>query len=207
MQRGAFWWSGERNQKRRSCSGPDSFGSIQFIQGCEAAKTFFTREYAYRHLPKENPTRTQYIQGWNSATMVPADLLTSTNAVPRTQVTPQDSSPYQLGLEDRGLWEQWYQQSGDFQRGAFWWSGERNQKRRSCSGPDSFGSIQFIQGCEAAKTFFTREYMYRQSPPEDAQRAAQYIDGLNAISQSGQMAPNDAIAEQLNSQELKRWQR
>jgi hypothetical protein len=128
---------------------------------------------------------------------------------------PQPAPPtslYNEGSADRTAWEKWYGglSSGDFQNGANWWSTERNTQRLPCEGPESKGSEQFIQGCNAAKAFFKREYQYRQLPKDNPDRV-DYINGWNAMtaaasSPTPSAAPPNAqgSANQLNLKELER---
>jgi hypothetical protein len=138
--------------------------------------------------------------------------LTGALPSPPISLLPAPSaSADEQGLADRTAWERWHSglSSGDFQRGAYWWSGVRNHQRGPCNGVESGGNSQFIAGCNAAKVFFEREYQYRQLPTDSPQRI-QYIAGWNKgttpVGETTQNTDTDSSANKLNSQELKRLQ-
>jgi hypothetical protein len=204
FQRGAYWWSGQRNHLRGPCDGVESAGNAKFIEGCNVAKAFFGRELEYRQLPTDNPNRVQYLAGWNAET-APAGAPQQDTASPPVSPSPAPpASTYEQGMADRAAWERWYGglSSADFQRGAYWWAGQRNHQRGPCNGAEAAGNDQFIEGCNAAKVFFEREYQYRQLLTDNPDRV-QYLAGWNAETGDAQQK-SDTPAEQLNSQELKR---
>jgi TPR repeat protein len=205
FQRGAYWWSGQRNNLRGSCNGVESAGNNQFINGCNAAKAFFGREYQYRQLPTDNPNRVQYLAGWNAETAPAGETQQNTASPPVSPSPAPPASAYEQGLADRAAWEGWYGSlnSADVQRGAYWWSGQRNNLRGPCNAVESAGNDRFIEGCNAAKAFFGREYQYRQLPTDNPDRV-QYLAGWNTEAGNAQQNTDTTSADQLNSQELKR---
>jgi len=205
FQRGAYWWSGQRNNLRGPCNGVESVGNNQFIEGCNAAKVFFGREYEYRQLPKDNPDRVQYLAGWNTETAPAGESQQNTASPPVSPPPAPPASAYEQGLADRAAWERWYGSlsGADVQRGAYWWSGQRNNLKGPCNAVESAGNNQFIEGCNAAKAFFGREYQYRQLPTDNPDRV-QYLAGWNTEAGNAQQNTDTTSADQLNSQELKR---
>ena len=96
------------------------------------------------------------------------------------------TSSYDRGLADRTGWEQWFAGlSGDFQAGAYWWSGQRSLARPgTCNSPAA--TQQFVMGCEAALTRLAPTDAKRKYDPE-------YKRGWNAYAGSVGQGPNASV--------------
>lgn len=84
-------------------------------------------------------------------------------------VRPISVSSYDKGLADRTRWQNWLASLNtrpDFERGAFWWSGQRSLPNPgACQGPTA-PSQEFISGCEAAKQLLSPMDIQRKSNSE-----------------------------------------
>jgi hypothetical protein len=139
---------------------------------------------------------------------------------PRNQYTnPLAASPFDQGMADRAEWEQWVAAlSGDFRRGAEWWTGHRSLANPgACNGPAAAISQEFVLKCEAAKARLTPKDIKRKSDPNYRRGWNSYTDTTTpalapasqapTVDQGASAVPNDADADavkRLNEQELKR---
>jgi hypothetical protein len=109
------------------------------------------------------------------------ERMTGSTPVPviLAQVTPGNSSTsaFDAGLADRRAYEEWFASlTGDFQKGAEYWAGQRSlTKPGSCFLADGSSAGEWTQGCLAAQ---------RQLAPSDVRRKAEpdYRQGWNAYS-------------------------
>jgi hypothetical protein len=103
---------------------------------------------------------------------------------------PPPAPPFDQGLADRAEWEQWVSaQSGDFRRGAEWWTGRRSlSSPGACNGPAAAMNQQFIFGCEEAKVRLSPNDLKRKSDPD-------YRRGWNSY--TGTPTPTAALDSQV----------
>jgi hypothetical protein len=94
-----------------------------------------------------------------------------TTAYTAATTPPVAATAFQHGLDDRQSWETWFRaQSGQYQTGALWWSGQR-----SLAHPGTCASLKgdAVAGCEAAKV--------RLAPTDTLRLAdAEYRQGWNS---------------------------
>jgi hypothetical protein len=104
-------------------------------------------------------------------------------------------SSYDRGLADRTAWEQWFAGlSGDFQAGAYWWSGQRSLRSPgTCNDPTV--SQLFVAGCEAARARLAPTDMTRKYD-------AEYKRGWNAYFGSGGQEQNPLVGSATFEQGL-----
>jgi hypothetical protein len=161
--------------------------------GCEAAKTRLTPTDIKR---KSDP---EYKRGWNAYS----------GPTVEGQAPNVESATFEQGQADRALWERWFADlTGEFQQGAYWWSGQRSlPKPGTCS--DFPGKNQeFLLGCEAAKARLTPTDLKRKYSADYKRGWNEYsgpITEPNTIDPSIQdrFDPDDGTAAKLNSAELK----
>jgi hypothetical protein len=131
---------------------------------------------------------------------------------------PPPENRFQRALSDRTELEQWVAAlSGDFRRGAEWWTGRRSLPNPgSCNGLVAT-SQDFVFGCEAAKARLTPIDVKRKSDP-DYRRGWNSFRGTiksppapdtqeSPVNQSTTDPPRDSgadSADRLNAQQLKR---
>jgi serine/threonine protein kinase len=195
FQAGAYWWSAERSLATPgACNSPAA--TQQFVRGCEAARARLAPTDAKRKYDRE------YKRGWNAYA----------GSVGQGQNASVDSATFEQGQADRTAWEHWFAGlSGDFQAGAYWWSGQRSLANPGTCNATAATQL-FVAGCEAAMSRLT---------PTDLKRklSVEYRRGWNEYSgpvvqpQISDPAPNVTqlngdpdvgAADRLNSQELKR---
>jgi hypothetical protein len=132
---------------------------------------------------------------------------------------PPPVPPFDQGLAERTEWEVWAATlSGDFRRGAEWWTRHRSLANPgACNGPAAANSQEFVLGCEAAKARLTPKDIKRKSDPNYRRGWNSYTDTTTpalapasqapTADQGASAVPNDADADavkRLNEQELKR---
>jgi hypothetical protein len=139
-------------------------------------------------------------------------------SAPATPPPAPIASSFDQGRADRADWEQWISaQSGDFRRGAEWWTGRRSlQSPGACNGPAAGTNQQFIFGCEAAKAQLAPKDMKRKSDPDYRRGWNSYTGTTTARAALDSQVPTvnqgapagspdtDSDSKRLNEQELKR---
>ncbi len=89
------------------------------------------------------------------------------DATATTSSSPSDEPPdFQQGLADRGSWETWYASlSGDYQRGAFFWSAHRTDPRPPSCYPNGQNVGDWTAGCLAAQQRLASSDVRRKTDP------------------------------------------
>jgi hypothetical protein len=150
----------------------------------------------------------------------PGDMRVKPIEGPQDQYTgPPPASPFDQGLADSAEWGQWVAAlTGDFRRGAEWWTGHRSlPKPGACNGSAAAINEQFILGCEAAKMRLTPKDIMRKSDPDYRRGWNSYIETATPAPAPDSQTPtvdkgasaassdtNADAAKRLNEQELKR---
>jgi hypothetical protein len=103
-------------------------------------------------------------QQWGGA---PNPYIPPSPQQPPALVAPQNTSrAFQDGAQDRNAWERWFSGlSGEYQRGAEWWSSVRSEDGKSCPDARGNGSRDFVKGCLDAKKFLDRSDARRKKEP------------------------------------------